>query len=129
MVQLPEIGERATFLAFAQFINLFIHFELGNEDLVDHLVVSLYRFLRKKDKLYRMEKAMLGFIKNKVPKIYRDEDRRHAFIDLKNELTEIAKDPYEKEAFSYFDFISWLDSKIENRPFGEVVKEKAVKHK
>ena len=40
-----------------------------------------------------------------------------AFKELKTELEEIFKDHFEKEALAYFDFISWLKSKIENRPF------------
>ena len=48
-----------------------------------------------------------------------------AFRKLKTELEEIVKDPFEKRALEYFDFISWLESKIDNRPFAEVVREKA----
>lgn len=33
--------------------------------------------------------------------------------------------PYEKRAFLYLDIISWLESKIENRPVAEIIQEKA----
>ena len=46
------------------------------------------------------------------------------FKDLKSEMIEIAKDPFEKTAFEYFDIISWLNSKIEKRSFAEIIKEK-----
>ena len=39
----------------------------------------------------------------------------------------LSKDPYESRAFEHFDFISWLESKIEKRPFVEIVREKAKK--
>ena len=51
-----------------------------------------------------------------------------AFRDLKAELEEIFKNPFENKALDLFDFISWLESKIENRAFAEVVREKAVSH-
>ena len=34
------------------------------------------------------------------------------------------KDPYEKVALKYFDFVSWIDSKIEGKPYLEAKKEK-----
>lgn len=35
----------------------------------------------------------------------------------------------EKEALSYFDIILWLESKIDNRPFAELVRKEALKIK
>jgi len=49
------------------------------------------------------------------------------FSKLRQELVIIAKDPFEKTILEYFDFISWLDSKNQKRPFAEIVKEKAKK--
>ncbi len=38
---------------------------------------------------------------------------------------ELEKNTYEKRAFLYLDIISWLESKIENRKIGDIIKEKA----
>jgi len=35
--------------------------------------------------------------------------------------------PYEKRAFLYLDIISWLESKIENKPVASIIQEKAKK--
>ena len=43
---------------------------------------------------------------------------------LKKELLLLAKDPQERPAFDYFDFISWVESNIQKRPFKEIVQEK-----
>ena len=45
------------------------------------------------------------------------------FRELKEELEILAEDEYEKGAFEYFDFISWLESKIQGSDFEEVVQE------
>jgi len=37
----------------------------------------------------------------------------------RTELKKIFTDPYEKQVLSYFDFSSWLESKIEGIPVGE----------
>ena len=61
---------------------------------------------------------VLNFIRKKLPKITSQNDLQKALLLL-------AKDSYEQKALKYFDFISWLDSKNENRPLAEIVKEKA----
>lgn len=40
-------------------------------------------------------------------------------------LKRFENDPYEKRYFLYLDILSWLESKIENRSIGEVIREKA----
>jgi len=50
-----------------------------------------------------------------------------AFADLLDHLIPLTTNPYEKRAFVYFDIISWLESKIQNRPVKEVIREKALK--
>ena len=39
----------------------------------------------------------------------------------------LQKNKFEKRAFLYFDIISWLESKIENRSVQEIIKEKIKK--
>ena len=51
--------------------------------------------------------------------------KRQAFIKLYEELKKYENDPYERRAFLYLDVLSWLESKIENRPVGEIIREKA----
>ena len=46
------------------------------------------------------------------------------FQSLRNRLLTLVDNPYEKRAFIYFDIISWLESKIQGRKVGEIIKEK-----
>ena len=39
----------------------------------------------------------------------------------------LSESKYDKRPFVYFDIISWLDSKIENKTVGEVIKGKVGK--
>ncbi|MBI2271464.1 MAG: hypothetical protein HYU69_14060 [Bacteroidetes bacterium] len=104
---------------------LIIHYEAGNTDLLPYLIQSLYRNLKKKEKLYKFETIILDFLRNKIPKTSTQQELIVAFRQLKNKITPLSKDQYEKNALSYFDIISWLESKIENRSFAEVVKERS----
>ena len=70
---------------------------------------------------------ILNFIKKELPKTPNPQQLIKVFKKLRKDLFEIMNDPYEKKAMEYFDFISWLDSKIKNKPFVDIIKEKARK--
>jgi hypothetical protein len=110
-------------------LNLILHYELGNTSLLEYNAVSTYRFLYKSKRLYKLENIVLNFIRKKMPAIYNEKQQKEAFIELRDEVSLIASHPYESKAFEYFDYISWLDSKIEKIPFGKVVQEKFRKKK
>lgn len=117
---------RSDIYSFSRILHLIVHFELGNEELLEYAVKSTYRFLYKRKRIYKIETGILNFIGKKLPKIKSQQDLMEAFKELRAELIEILKDPFEKKALDYFDFISWLNSKIENRSFAEIVKEKTL---
>lgn len=105
-------------------LNLILHYELGNSRLLENNAISAYRFLYKSKRLYKLENIVLNFIRKKMHHIYTPKDQIEAFIELRKEFMELSEHPYEKKAFEYFDYISWLDSKIEKKSFEEVVKNK-----
>ncbi|MCW3086151.1 MAG: hypothetical protein JWP12_3517 [Bacteroidetes bacterium] len=105
-------------------LNLILHYELGNTRLIEYNAFSTYRFLYKSKRLYKLENIVLNFIRKKMPSIYTAKEQIEAFKELRQEFIAISEHPYEKKAFEYFDYISWLDSKIENKPLEEIVKKK-----
>ena len=112
---------------FARILNLIAHFELGNTLLVNHQIRSTYRFLSKIQQLDKVLAAILSFVR-RIPKIA-NEDLRAELIKLKKELQKIEHDRYERRAFLYLDIISWIDSKIEDRPVGEIIRRKIESQK
>lgn len=105
-------------------LNLILHFELGNIRLLEYNAISTYRFLYKSRRLYKMENIVLQFIRRKMPRIHTAKQQMQAFIELRQEFIEISDDQFESKAFEYFDYISWLDSKIEKKSFAAIVNEK-----
>jgi len=105
-------------------LNLILHYELGSNLLLEHNAISTYRFLIKSKRLYKLENIVLDFIRKKMPSIYSPKDEIAAFKQLRTEFMELTPHPYESKAFEYFDYISWLDSKIEGKPFAEIVRRK-----
>lgn len=107
---------------FARILNLIAHYELGNMRLVEYQVKSVYRFLSKMEDLHAVQKEIFRFLR-KTPRIQKSETRDE-FIRLKSQLVKLESDPFERRPFLYLDIISWLESKIENKSVGEVIREK-----
>lgn len=99
---------------FARLLSLIIHFEKGNERLITHQVVSLYRYLSKVEHLQKALKVVMSFLR-RLPKI-KESDLREAFIKLHDKLIAIEGEDFERKPFLYLDIIAWLESKIENVP-------------
>lgn len=107
--------------AIVRISNVIIHFELGNDDILPHIIRSTYRFMYKKNRLFKTEDAILRFIRNKLSKSNSRKDVLQFFKELKTELEEISKDPYEANAYGDFNYIAWLASKIENKSMLEIL--------
>lgn len=122
----PQTTIREDIYCYSKILNLIIHFELNNFDLMEYIIKSTYRYLYKKNKLYKFENVILNFLRKKTNNISNKKELVIALKDLRNELVEIYKDPFESKAFGFLHFLYWLDSKIEKRPFAEIVKSKAL---
>jgi len=107
----------------AKIMNMIIYYEL-NDTMLDHIIRSTYRFLLNKNRLYKIESVLIEFFRTKIFHINTKKKLIEAFKELKEQIQEISTDPFEGKILLAFDFISWLESKIQNRPFAEIVKEK-----
>ncbi len=125
IINATNVDLRSDIQCFARILNLICHYELENTDLVDYYILSTYRFLIKKEDLYMFQKYIMKFLKdlNSI----KPTQLMDAFKKLRKQMLSLKNNPYEKRAFLYFDIISWLESKIENRPVGEIIKQKAMK--
>lgn len=115
---------RQDYKIFAKIMNLIIHYELGNIDLLEYNIKSVLRYLNNKDKLYKYEHALIKFIK-RIPYLNEDTDISFEFHQLKSEIEKISSDDFEKRAIEYFDIVSWLESKLTKKKFEEIVRSKS----
>ena len=114
---------REDLLCFTRVLNLVAHYEAGFDYHLDLHLRETYKFLIKMNDLHEVQKAMIRFVK-KLGDIY-PQDLKQAFIDLHKELKQHEEDRYERRSFLYLDILSWLESNIDNRPIGEIIREKA----
>lgn len=116
---------RKDILSFTYLFNLIIHFEKGDYDILTYYAKNTHRYLYKIERLYAFEEAILDFIREAIRKGSSKKILISIFRKLKNKLEELVKDPLEKEALQYFDIIYWLESKIDNKSFGEIIRKRA----
>ncbi len=121
--QIPS-ESRQDVISFMKIFNLIIHFELGNTDVLPYIIKSTYRYFYKAERLFQFEKVIIDFLR----KLKSTDTRKQLKIlltELKEEFILLSNNPLEKNAFEYFEYISWLESKITEQAFEKIVKEKA----
>jgi hypothetical protein len=111
---------RSDLLCFSRLLNLMIHLELNNQMQLEYVFKSTYSYFIKRERLFKLEDCFLKFLKKNLAPLNAREQQL-SFSAFKNELLVLLEDPYEKRALEYFDFISWLESKIEKETFLEIV--------
>lgn len=117
-----SLSMREDLLCFSRILNVFAHYEAGYDYHIETLLRSTYKFLLKMNDLQEVQKEMIKFIKN-LQNIYPHEIKK-AFKNLHTKLKTFEDDPYESRAFLYLDIISWLESNIQNKPIGQIIKDK-----
>jgi tetratricopeptide (TPR) repeat protein len=120
-----QLTMREDLMCFSRVLSLVAHYEAGMDYHLEVQLKSTYKFLLKMNDLHEVQKEMIKFLRN-LGEIYPHE-LKDEFKKLHTRLKKFEDHPYEKRAFLYLDIISWLESKIENRPVGDIIKEKAKK--
>lgn len=123
-----EQSLRQDIYSFARLLNLIVHYELGNYDLLEYIIKSTLRFLNKKEKDYKIESVLIKHLR-KLVKINMEMERRTAFQKMKAELEELFENPVERVLLDYFDVMAWIDAKIQNISFTDAVKKRSDQEK
>lgn len=124
IVNNPLISLKEDIQSYARFLSLIVHYELGNDDLIYFQIKSTYRFMLKLKNFQKVHGAIFRFLRQSI---YIDRDTLiPSFKSLRDEFLEITKDKYERRPLLYLDMISWLESKIDNRPVEEIIREKKI---
>lgn len=114
---------RQDIYSFARLFNLIIHYELGNKDLLEYIIKSTFRYLSKRHKTYAVETILLKYLK-KLARLGDAEEELEMFKKLKVDLEQGFTDRAELVVLDYFDFLTWVNSKIEGISYAEAKKQK-----
>ncbi len=106
-----DLDKQEDILSFSQILNLLIHFEMENDQLLTYTIRNTQRFLKNKNRLYAFEEMFLKFL-NKANLAENEVNQNEIIEDLYVEISRLKDDDFQKVAFEYFDFASWAQSKV-----------------
>jgi len=117
-----KVDLRNDLQCYTRLLHLISHYELGNFQLLEYLIKSVYRFMAKMQNLSLVEEEMFKFLKNSFYLSARK--LQPEFEKLLNKIKHLEKSRFETRAFAYLDIISWLESKVYNKPVYQIMRER-----
>lgn len=107
---------------YARLVHLLAHFELGNDMLMEPLTKSVYRFMAKMKNLTAVEEAVFKFLRLSIKLTSRElKPELEKFLQA---IKHLEKDRFQTRSFAYLDIVSWVESKVYNKPMGSIIHEK-----
>jgi hypothetical protein len=117
-----SIDLRYDLQCYARLLHLMAHYEMGNFDIIEHLVKSVYRFMARMKNFTVVEEEMFRFLKHAI-KITPGELKAE-MANFLSKIKKFEKSRFETRSFAYLDVISWLESKVQNKPVSEIIHQK-----
>lgn len=95
---------------FARLLNLIIHFELGNKDLLEYSIKSVKRYLSKGSKNYDIDIEIIKNLKKML--LARDEeDMANKLMVFEADMEQSLNHDNNKIILDYFNIMDWIKSK------------------
>lgn len=107
---------------FARILHLIASYDSGDDYSLDYQIKSVYSFVVKMNDMHAVQHEIITFLK-RIPHMYASSFRSE-LVRLYEHLKPFENHPYERRPFFYLDIISWLESKIQNRPIAEIIQQK-----
>lgn len=107
---------------YARLLHLMAHYEMGNDEIIESLMKSVYRFMSKMKNLTVVEEEMFRFVRNSFSLTSRQlKPELEKFLD---KIKHLEKNRFETRSFAYLDVISWVEGKVYNKSMSYIIHEK-----
>ncbi|MBL7891947.1 MAG: hypothetical protein JNL63_04915 [Bacteroidia bacterium] len=121
---------RLDILNHARFYLLMTHYELENVEFLPYMTRATRRSLLKAQTLVsEYDKCILNYFERVLPKIRNKQEEKETFKKWRQELDNIPGKSVLYSEIENFDFILWIESKIQQRNFADILKETGMKKK
>jgi hypothetical protein len=118
---------RGDLQCYARLLHLMAHYEMGNFEIMESLTRSVYRFMSKMQNLTIIEEEMFSFLRNSFR--FSRQKLKPELEKFLHKIKHFEKSRFETRAFAYLDIISWVESKLHDKPLAQVIREKFLKSK
>jgi tetratricopeptide (TPR) repeat protein len=120
-----NIDLRMDLQSYARLLHLMAHYELGNFDIIEYLIRSVYRFMARMENLTVVEEEMFKFLRISF-RLSRNK-LKPELENFLNKIKKFEKNRFETRSFAYLDIISWVESKVYGKTMSEILREKYLK--
>jgi hypothetical protein len=109
-------------------LHMMAHYELGNLELIEgSLIRSVYRYMAKMKNLTVIEEEMFKFLRHSFHRpAHQVKTELKQFL---HSIRQVEKSRFETRSFAYLDMISWVESKVYEKPMSKVIHDKYLQHK
>lgn len=107
----------------ARLLSLIINVELNDYELLENEIRSIKRAIRDQDQAYMTEKLILKFVLLYPIPIYK-KTRSMIWRKLEKEIIKIHENKYEKQIIKVFNFPCWIESKLTDKSFADILYER-----
>jgi len=112
---------------YARLLHLLAHYEMENFDIMDSLIKSVYRYMTKMETITVIEEEIFKFLRASF-KLTRRE-LKPELEKLLQKIKHLEKSRFETRSLAYLDIISWLESKVYEKPMSEIIHQKYLASK
>lgn len=105
---------------FSRLQNIILHFELQKIPELKYLLKTTQDFYRNQKSQFKIEKVIMDTFEELIDAKHPDQ----IWLNTNKEIKELMKDPYEKIANYYFDFLAYVESKVTGRKVGDIIYDK-----
>ncbi|MFI5171659.1 MAG: hypothetical protein ACHQFW_04670 [Chitinophagales bacterium] len=122
LIDAKDIDLRKDLQANVRIVYLLLHYDMQNNLLLDSITRSVKRYLLSNDFYYNTERVFIKHF-NRLINAADKHERKKIFTDMLNELTIVFDENYtERVAFSNLNILRWINSKILDMPYPEMLK-------
>lgn len=113
---------------YARLLHMMAHYELGNLELIESsLIRSVYRYMARMENLTVIEEEMFKFLRHSFHRPARQ--LKQELKDFLYTIKRFEKSRFETRAFAYLDVISWVESKVYEKPMSTIIHDKYLQNK
>jgi hypothetical protein len=112
-------GLRNDLQCYARLMHLLCHYEMGNEDILESLIKSVYRFMAGMKNLTVVEEEIFKFLRHSTK--VRAKELKPELEKFLQKIKHLEKNRFETRSFAYLDIISWAESKVYEKPMSEII--------
>jgi len=118
-------GLRNDLQCYARLMHLLCHYEIGNEEILDSLIKSVYRYMARLNNLTVVEEEIFTFLRHSTK--VRPKELKPELKQFLEKIKHLEKNRFETRSFAYLDIISWVESKVYEIPMEEIIHNKYMK--